>query len=709
MKQGYNDRMDDSLGNRDGKKSSKEQNYKDRRDEAKAMNKAKGKRAYQSVESMDKNSFDKTWAKFKADTKKAFGGDKFAEGGGIPSKIDEGKIVKITREDLFGALGQLVEIEGKTALIDFNDYKNTKHPSLKGVTARRFSINDLEISNDDEYRDYHEMVEKINRNRKDFGGDKYGEGGEIKNILKIWDKTVGDKRKGIHTVSVAEGDKEYNQLVFTDIEDVHTSDEDLDKFVSAVENEAKDKGWNIYANRSLGVINVYKDAYAKGGGVEYFTMKDGSKISKDEWYKGMEDKLGFEKFAERILKDSQFGRTTSMPKNEFKHNSNTVRATIEDDFVFIDHSPKGIKENQSGEMVHTFADLRKLTEFLQREKIYAHGGKMASGGGVNDPYKKVDKKAMNAFAVKEINESPKDYVEGSIFKPNLSHNIDYDSISNLLKDSDSNLYKESKKLGLIGIGFSDPELTGIWIKPMEFALRKYAEQLNTQKGINKLVSKASKDNGNSIIYGLNWKGTDREEEETIYTATTNMDFDSYQGLYDFMFELANLLKRPKNNPLDIGYKIAYNGAVQISAEFEPEEIIEYNLTSDFMFNDDDLAEIEEIESLGLFSKGGKIFNLDPVDGRKSFYGKAKGINLGNTTQLQSYDTIVAEYDNVNKKMTINDYYSPTTARHINSFLDYYGYPKMSKSEMLAVKGTKFAKGGMVSSNYFSGMLSFLNY
>ena len=113
--------------------------------------------------------------------------------------------------------------------------------------------------------------------------------------------------------------------------------------------------------------------------VDYFTRKDGSKISKDEWYKGMEDKLGFEKFAERILKDSQFGRTTSMPKNEFKHNRNIARATIEDDFVFIDHSPKGIKENQSGEMVHTFKDLRKLTEFLQREKIYAHGGKMKQG------------------------------------------------------------------------------------------------------------------------------------------------------------------------------------------------------------------------------------------------------------------------------------------------------------------------------------------
>ena len=54
MKQGYNDRMDDSLGNRTGKSSSKEQDYKDRRDESKAMNKAEGKRAYQSVGTMDK-------------------------------------------------------------------------------------------------------------------------------------------------------------------------------------------------------------------------------------------------------------------------------------------------------------------------------------------------------------------------------------------------------------------------------------------------------------------------------------------------------------------------------------------------------------------------------------------------------------------------------------------------------------------------------
>jgi hypothetical protein len=49
MKQGYNDRMDESLSMRDGSKS---QSMKDRRDESKGMEKAMGKRAYGAVKSM---------------------------------------------------------------------------------------------------------------------------------------------------------------------------------------------------------------------------------------------------------------------------------------------------------------------------------------------------------------------------------------------------------------------------------------------------------------------------------------------------------------------------------------------------------------------------------------------------------------------------------------------------------------------------------
>ena len=52
--QGYNDKLDESLGNRKGKESTKKESLKDRRDESKGEEKALGKRAYSSVSSMDK-------------------------------------------------------------------------------------------------------------------------------------------------------------------------------------------------------------------------------------------------------------------------------------------------------------------------------------------------------------------------------------------------------------------------------------------------------------------------------------------------------------------------------------------------------------------------------------------------------------------------------------------------------------------------------
>ena len=52
--QGYDDRLDESLGMRRGKESGKKQSYKARRDESKGMEKAMGRRAYASVKTMDK-------------------------------------------------------------------------------------------------------------------------------------------------------------------------------------------------------------------------------------------------------------------------------------------------------------------------------------------------------------------------------------------------------------------------------------------------------------------------------------------------------------------------------------------------------------------------------------------------------------------------------------------------------------------------------
>ena len=49
-KQGYDDRLDESLGARRGAESTKTQSFKARRDESKGMEKAAGKRAYSAID-----------------------------------------------------------------------------------------------------------------------------------------------------------------------------------------------------------------------------------------------------------------------------------------------------------------------------------------------------------------------------------------------------------------------------------------------------------------------------------------------------------------------------------------------------------------------------------------------------------------------------------------------------------------------------------
>ena len=53
-KQGYDARLDESLGARRGAESTKSQSLKSRRDESKGAEKAAGKRAYSAVGTMDK-------------------------------------------------------------------------------------------------------------------------------------------------------------------------------------------------------------------------------------------------------------------------------------------------------------------------------------------------------------------------------------------------------------------------------------------------------------------------------------------------------------------------------------------------------------------------------------------------------------------------------------------------------------------------------
>lgn len=53
LKQGYNARLDESLGERN--RGKKKQSLKDRRDESKGMEKSMGRRAYQAVRTMDRD------------------------------------------------------------------------------------------------------------------------------------------------------------------------------------------------------------------------------------------------------------------------------------------------------------------------------------------------------------------------------------------------------------------------------------------------------------------------------------------------------------------------------------------------------------------------------------------------------------------------------------------------------------------------------
>lgn len=77
----------------------------------------------------------------------------------------------------------------------------------------------------------------------------------------------------------------------------------------------------------------------------------------------------------------------------------------------------------------------------------------------------------------------------------------------------------------------------------------------------------------------------------------------------------------------------------------------------------------------------KTFELTPINGRKSFNSKAKVINVGNIYKLQSYNTIVAEFNQSSNEMAVFGWYSATTAIHINAFLDVYGFDTCTKKEL----------------------------
>ena len=82
----------------------------------------------------------------------------------------------------------------------------------------------------------------------------------------------------------------------------------------------------------------------------------------------------------------------------------------------------------------------------------------------------------------------------------------------------------------------------------------------------------------------------------------------------------------------------------------------------------------------------KTFRLQPIDGRKSLNNHH--VNQYETdgetwSDLISYTTRVAAYNHTENYISIYNCESVTTRRHINAFLDFYGFNTMTKREMIA--------------------------
>ena len=71
----------------------------------------------------------------------------------------------------------------------------------------------------------------------------------------------------------------------------------------------------------------------------------------------------------------------------------------------------------------------------------------------------------------------------------------------------------------------------------------------------------------------------------------------------------------------------------------------------------------------------RIYELTPggYDRAKSFYGKAKVIEMNGETLLQSYDTTVCKIDKSGEFVRMWSGYSATTMRHINAFIEMFAF------------------------------------
>lgn len=83
----------------------------------------------------------------------------------------------------------------------------------------------------------------------------------------------------------------------------------------------------------------------------------------------------------------------------------------------------------------------------------------------------------------------------------------------------------------------------------------------------------------------------------------------------------------------------------------------------------------------------KTFYLQPVNNRKSFGNNCHVNEYTNSdgehySDLISYGIRVADYNHNTNEIRVLGWFSATTATHINAFLQFYGFDKMTKQEII---------------------------
>ena len=72
----------------------------------------------------------------------------------------------------------------------------------------------------------------------------------------------------------------------------------------------------------------------------------------------------------------------------------------------------------------------------------------------------------------------------------------------------------------------------------------------------------------------------------------------------------------------------------------------------------------------------KVFTLPGTN------NKATVVDSEGTATLHSYDTEVATYNHYKNEIKVNGWYSATTMKHINKFLEFFGFDSCSKQELI---------------------------